>query len=200
MLVEERKARLRLTGRTRWRVAAPEAERARRSLLVQDNFLAAFPPAPGLRVALYSATPGEVGTDRVRARLIEAGASVYYPRVVGDRDLVFHRHGPGDGWIAGKYGIREPEVPSGDEGIRGGFDRVVVPGLAFDAQGRRLGQGFGYYDRFLLSLESKAVAIGLAFSWQIVPEVPVDPWDVSVDAIVTEDGVIRVSAARADGA
>ena len=54
---------------------------------------------------------------------------------------------------------------------------------------------YGYYDRFLSGLEGSAPTVGLAFSWQIVPEVPVDPWDLPVDAIVTEEGVLRTGRA-----
>jgi 5-formyltetrahydrofolate cyclo-ligase len=74
---------------------------------------------------------------------------------------------------------------------------VVVPGVAFDRKGRRLGQGFGYYDRFLGALPEGVTRVGLAFWHQVVPEVPVDAWDVPVHALVTEEGVIR--AARAPG-
>ena len=79
-----------------------------------------------------------------------------------------------------------------DGGTSESFELLVVPGLAFDRQGYRLGRGGGYYDRFLARRVASTV-VGLAFSWQIVPEVPRDPWDVPVGAIVTERGVIRVA-------
>jgi 5-formyltetrahydrofolate cyclo-ligase len=69
---------------------------------------------------------------------------------------------------------------------------VVVPGVAFDRKGRRLGHGYGYYDRFLATLPDEAVRVGIAFLHQVVPEVPVDAWDVPVHSLVTEEGVIRV--------
>jgi 5-formyltetrahydrofolate cyclo-ligase len=150
-------------------------------------------------VALYAAMRGEVGTDLVRSRCLAAGVHLFYPRATGDGELSFFRHREGDGWVAGRFGIREPRRLPGEEGVRGGFDLVVVPGLAFDSRGRRLGQGYGCYDRFLAALDGTAVTVGLAFSWQLVPEVPVDEWDVPVDAVVTEDGIIRVSRAAAGG-
>jgi 5-formyltetrahydrofolate cyclo-ligase len=70
--------------------------------------------------------------------------------------------------------------------------------MAFDAMGRRLGKGYGYYDRFLSGLAGSAVTVGLAFSRQLLPEVPVDAWDIPVDAVVTENGVIRVPGGRLD--
>ncbi len=199
MLVKQRKASLRLTERNRVRHGGDSADRSARSVLAQDRFLTAFPPLPGRRVALYAATRGEVGTDRIRGRCLAAGALLYYPRVMEDGELSFFRHREGDGWIPGPYGIREPLVVPGDDGVRGGFDLVVVPGLAFDASGRRLGRGYGYYDRFLAALGGTALTVGLAFTWQLVPEVPVDAWDVPVDAVVTEDGIVRASGAAAEG-
>lgn len=200
MLVSQRKASLRLTERNRLRAGGnPAADRAGRSLAVQGRFLSAFPPVPGRRVALYAAMRGEVGTDLVRSRCLAAGVHLFYPRVMGDGELFFFRHREGDGWVAGRFGIREPRAVPGDEGVRGGFDLVVVPGLAFDSRGRRLGQGYGCYDRFLAALDGTAVTVGLAFSWQLVPEVPVDEWDVPVDAVVTEDGIVRTSGAAAGG-
>jgi 5-formyltetrahydrofolate cyclo-ligase len=69
----------------------------------------------------------------------------------------------------------------------------VTPGLAFDRQGRRLGYGGAYYDRYLTRLEPHAVRIGIGFDEQVVEEVPVEPTDEPVDVIVTDGGVIRRS-------
>lgn len=193
MLVSERKALLRLSERSRWRPEEPRGDRAARSLQAQRYFLEAFPPSDGRKVALYSAVRGEVGTDRIRDGYLAAGSRLFYPRVVADGNLSFFPHGEGDGWEQGRFGVREPVVRDGSEGTRNGFDLVLVPGMAFDPLGRRLGKGYGYYDRFLSGLAPPAVVVGLAFSWQLVPEVPVESWDVPVDAVVTDEGVIRVA-------
>ena len=71
----------------------------------------------------------------------------------------------------------------------------MVPGLAFDRRGNRLGHGFGYYDRFLAGLPESVPRVGLAWASQRIPDVPVDAWDVPVHALVTEEGVIRVAKA-----
>lgn len=190
MFVGERKAHLRLRERGRAGAGNPDPERSERSLRVQDRFLATFPPGPGRKIALYVAMRGEVETDRIRDRCLAAGALLYYPRMWDDGNLTFFRHEENDGWEQGKFGIREPLVAPGRKGTRNGFDLVVVPGLAFDASGWRLGRGHGYYDRFLSGLGGTALTVGLAFSWQLVPEVPVEAWDVPVDAVVTEDSVL----------
>lgn len=97
----------------------------------------------------------------------------------------------------GHYGIREPKadrlrvVPPGE------IDAVIVPAVAFDRRGYRVGYGGGYYDRFLPQLP-RAAKIGAAFACQIVPEVPTDRYDVQVDRITTEDELI-VSGIRSSG-
>lgn len=199
MPVAQRKAQLRRTERDRWSVGANREALAEKSVAAQKRFLAAFPPERGSLVALYMAVAGEVGTERIRAGYLEAGVRLFYPKVMEDGNLSFHPDGGDKGWVRGKYGLLEPRVRPGTDGLRGGFDLVVVPGMAFDAKGRRLGRGCGYYDRFLFGIAGTAVTVGLAFSLQLLPEVPVDAWDVPVDVVVTEEGVIRAVRERPNG-
>jgi 5-formyltetrahydrofolate cyclo-ligase len=151
-----------------------------------------------MAVALYAGVRGEVPTGRIREAYLSAGAKLYYPRVTGNGVLSFYRHREGDGWEKGRYGIPEPLRRRGSRPRSGPFDLVVVPGVAFDRKGRRLGHGFGYYDRFLGTLSEGVPRVGLAFSHQVVPEVPVEAWDVPVHALITEEGVVR--AAKVPGA
>ncbi|HZW35776.1 MAG: 5-formyltetrahydrofolate cyclo-ligase [Deltaproteobacteria bacterium] len=196
MLVAERKAQLRRTERNRMRSCARKEALADASVAAQERLLAAFPPKAGRRVALYAAVGGEVGTERIRTACLAAGALPFYPRIMEDGNLSFYPDGGESDWERGRYGLLEPKVPPGVAGLRGGFDLVVVPGVAFDSRGRRLGKGLGCYDRFLHGLAGTAVTVGLAYSRQLVPEVPVDSWDVPVDAVVTETEVLRVSRKR----
>ena len=69
----------------------------------------------------------------------------------------------------------------------GSIDVVIVPGVAFTSDGERLGQGGGWYDRFLVRLGPDVTTIGVAFAAQIVPALPTDPHDVAVDMVVTDD-------------
>lgn len=113
----------------------------------------------------------------------------------------------------GAYGIREPIAEDQDfddrsewEGMETGIssgkktaesglsveslDLVLVPGVAFDRRGGRLGYGGGYYDRFLPRLRSGTITIGLAYDLQLVEQVPTETHDVPLDLLVTETGVI----------
>ena len=88
---------------------------------------------------------------------------------------------------AGKFGILEP-IDLMKIAYKN-IDLVLVPGIAFDLEGHRIGYGFGYYDKFLKKVP-KAVKIGLCFDFQIVDKIPAEQHDVPVDFIVTEKRVI----------
>jgi 5-formyltetrahydrofolate cyclo-ligase len=97
------------------------------------------------------------------------------------------------GLVVERMGVREPAaggqvVPPGD------LDLILVPGLAFDEHGRRLGRGGGHYDRFLAGLSSARV--GVAFEVQLAPQVPAGPGDERVDAVATERRIIQTGAGR----
>ena len=91
--------------------------------------------------------------------------------------------------VPARFGLMElPNAPVVDPSE---IDFVVSPGLAFDRAGRRLGQGAGYYDRYLPRLRSEVPVVAICFSEQLVEEVPTDAHDLPVDAIVTPDEVLR---------
>ena len=89
--------------------------------------------------------------------------------------------------VEGKLGVLEP-IEAMNIAYKN-IDVVLVPGIAFDLQGNRIGYGSGYYDKFLKKVP-KAIKIGLAFDFQIVDKIPNEEHDVSVDFIVTEERVV----------
>lgn len=134
-------------------------------------------------VLLYSSIPGEVDTSELFSEW-SGTKRLVLPLVVGD-DLVLKEYRPGS-LVPGYKGIMEPreDAPSVEASD---IELVIVPGVAFDASGRRLGRGKGYYDRLLPRLHCPKV--GLAFDWQIVGSVPVDEWDVPLDRVVSSTTV-----------
>ena len=76
------------------------------------------------------------------------------------------------------------------------LDAVLVPGLAFDRSGGRLGRGGGHYDRLLVALDPECLCVGVCFEGQVVSEVPREPWDRGVDALTTESGVVWAAGRR----
>jgi 5-formyltetrahydrofolate cyclo-ligase len=150
-----------------------------------------LPLAAGAIVSGYWPLSGELDPRVAMARLAGRGHPLALPRLDGSgRPLRFLAWRAGDVLDAGAFGLMEPQ-PAQPELLP---DLVLVPLLAFDRQGGRLGYGKGYYDRTLAKLRAgprPPVAIGLAFADQEVADVPTGPHDVALDAVVTEHALLR---------
>ncbi len=121
---------------------------------------------------------------------LKAGKEVYFPRVSGS-SLSFHRVKSLDELKPGKFGIPEPDAGS-FSAAPGELDLIIVPGVAFDSTGNRLGYGKGYYDRSVINVpEGKRIA--LAYGFQVLDFVPGGKSDLGVGLIVTEFGIIFCS-------
>jgi 5-formyltetrahydrofolate cyclo-ligase len=150
-----------------------------------EALLAHHTPAPGAIIAGYWPMGEEMDPRALMLALAAGGHRLALP-VTPPRGqpLTFRAWAPGAALRAGPMGISEPI--SGDE-LRP--DILLVPLLAFDRAGRRLGYGGGYYDRTLAALPG-AKAIGIAYAGQEMPEVPAGPQDFRLPLIATEAGVI----------
>jgi 5-formyltetrahydrofolate cyclo-ligase len=150
-----------------------------------------LPLAPGTTVAGYWPLAGELdprpALDRLRAR----GHAQALPRLDGhDQPLLFLAWDDGDELGPGTFDLLEPH-PSRPVRLPG---IVLVPLLAFDRRGGRLGYGKGYYDRTLGYLREQALspfAVGIGFAAQEVDRVPTGPLDVPLDGVITETGAFR---------
>lgn len=148
--------------------------------------------ATGANVAGYMPMRSEIDPRLLMDRLVAAGSVLCLPDVVAEgTPLAFRRWMPNDPLDAGRYGISVPS-PDADELVP---DLVLVPMLAFDRQGHRLGYGGGYYDRTIAGLREgrDVLAVGLAFSGQVRDDLPVGPHDMHLDWIVTESAALPVS-------
>jgi 5-formyltetrahydrofolate cyclo-ligase len=129
-------------------------------------------------VMLYSALPDEVQTQAFLEKW-HLKKKIILPTVVGD-DIIPVEYGKDTAFAVGDFNILEPQ----NEPYSGGFDLIIVPGVAFDCKGNRLGRGRGYYDRFLCQhLDVKR--IGICFDFQCVDEVPAEPFDIRMDEVLT---------------
>lgn len=136
-------------------------------------------------VMSYGATPEEIDPSECEARLRSRGARVAHPRVEADGLAVVEVTAT-SAFSTGFAGIQEPLGPAMDPQH---VDVVLVPGLAFDRSGRRLGQGKAYYDRLLPAM--RAVRIGVAFDEQVIEQVPTDAHDQTMDLLVTPSSLIH---------
>jgi 5-formyltetrahydrofolate cyclo-ligase len=135
----------------------------------------------------------EVDLRSLDARLRERGARVAYPWVDPETHaMTFRFVSHPDAMREQGFGFREP-APGDAEAVPGELDAVVVPALAVDPRGHRVGYGAGYYDRTLPRFAPPATSIAVAFDFQLVPETPKTDGDVSVAWVVTD---AREMAAR----
>jgi len=144
---------------------------------------------PAARVCLYAATAHEVPTDDVAIELCARGVRLAFPRVEGT-SLRLYEVKDSKTLVAGYRGILEP-APGGALVSPEEVDLYVVPGLLFDRSGRRLGRGGGHLDRLLEGAREDARRVGLCYAQQVVHELPIAPWDVTMHLVVTEEEVIR---------
>lgn len=121
--------------------------------------------------------------------LLKMGCPILLPVTGPDHVLHWGTYNRHDRLVVGRHGILEP--PPADHVIGPPPDGalVLVPGIAFDAQGNRLGFGAGYYDRFLAV--HKGLRAGLAYGFQVVDTVPAEPHDIAMDFVITDEGTIR---------
>ena len=120
-----------------------------------------------------------------------AGKIVAVPIVLPNKlDLVHSEIKSFDDLIYGLFGIQEPPKERRIPMTPDIFDLVIVPGVAFDRKGGRLGHGMGYYDRFLKL--TSAYILALTFDCQIIESVPTETHDIPMNAILSESGIIEI--------
>ena len=134
-------------------------------------------------VMLYMSFRSEIGTLDIIKSLINCGKRIYLPKVTGENIVPVLYTGD---FSKGAFGVEEP---IGDEADEKDIEAVVVPGLAFDPFGQRLGYGKGFYDRFLKNLN--ALKIGYCYDFQVVEKIDADEWDEPLDYVVTDKKIYR---------
>lgn len=176
--------------KTALRTQARAARRAAAGPLGADfsrAFLAAFPDVTQHRVAGYWPIADEADVVPLLTAMAERGTTVCLPVVVAKASpLEFRRWLPGDDLVPGPHGTAHP----GKAAPLVTPTLLLVPLLAFDRRGGRLGYGGGYYDRTLAALrqQGSVLAVGIAYRAQEFPELPLDAFDQRLDWIVTEFG------------
>ena len=188
MEIRDRKAAQRRAG-IMARRGLPQAERAAANAAICARILSmpCFQKAENL--LLYAAFGGEVDLAVLAEQAARLSKTVAYPVCGENFTLTAAVPGP-DGWEMGAYGIRTPVLERAALIRPEALDLVLVPCTAFDAVCRRVGMGKGYYDRYLPRCRN-AVALGVAFEAQRVPEAAADGRDRQLDGFVTERKVYR---------
>jgi 5-formyltetrahydrofolate cyclo-ligase len=174
---------------------APEiAARAAASVAAHLSALPALERAR--RVALYASLPDELPSRPIYDALAAGGASLVFPRAVEGAAPSFAAVSAWSELRPGRYGVLEPPAEA-EAVVPAEGDLVLVPGVAFDRAGHRLGRGGGFYDRAFPAGAARApLLIGVAYAFQLVELVPHGALDRRVDAVVTERGLAWTGSVR----
>lgn len=155
---------------------------------IQARFLATESFRRAHCVALYSPVHNEVATETVAREALAAGKRLVYPRVRGDGLDFVKVEDPGllePGRFAVPEPVGEEVVPVQDVNL------LVVPGVAFDLAGHRLGYGKGFYDRCLAEFSAAVERIGFSYDFQVIDALPVQPHDQRLSMLITEKRILR---------
>ena len=187
--------------RERKRAIRAEALAARRAMISEEvaqksaailDKLRSLPEFKSARALLVyvSSKDNEVDTLRLISSAIESRRTVLVPvAVTSTREIVWSELRSLDELQPSTFGIMQPKEDCIRPREHGETDVSLVPGIAFDVAGRRVGYGGGYYDRFLTSFRGNKIA--LAYELQVYESIPAEPHDLPVETIVTEDRIIR---------
>ncbi len=159
-----------------------------KSLLIQQKLISTEEYRQSKVIVLYSSIHNEVETNFVISEALLSGKRVFLP-VVSAAGLLFRELPCLQTLRKGRYGIMEPEESDSviDPQLA---DIIVLPGIAFDMEGHRIGYGKGYYDKALHELEGSGKLVAFCYDFQLVDEIAGEPHDVRVDMIITESMTI----------
>jgi 5-formyltetrahydrofolate cyclo-ligase len=167
------------------RAARPAADLAAAAVSLAEHGAAEWGHLP--RLAAYAGVGGEPPTRALLDRLLSAGCTVVLP-VVTETEL---RWAPYNGWdvlVAGSMGLLQPAGPTSGSDALASAEVLLVPALAVDVHGNRLGRGKGYYDRALAEVAPER-AVAVVYDDEVLDEVPVEAHDRPVGAVLTPSGL-----------
>ena len=145
-------------------------------------------------IAIHLSTRSELSTATLIDRLLRQGRKLWAPVTRGSAEMRFVPLRRGGKLRRGPLGLLQP-ARTRPRRSTAHIDLILLPLLGFDAQGHRLGNGGGYYDRALAGFRPgrRPLLVGYAYTAQEMPMIPAEPWDVRLDAVVTEKGLRRFS-------
>ncbi len=141
-------------------------------------------------VCLHVSFKQELGTGPLLQVALDDGKVLVLPRTQPDGRLSLHEVTDLTTLVASRLGILEP-LPTAPARRPSDLDLVLVPGLAFDGEGNRLGYGAGFYDRLLAQTRPTTATIGYGYGFQLQAKVPTEPHDIALQAIATPQGIVR---------
>ncbi|MCW5757568.1 MAG: 5-formyltetrahydrofolate cyclo-ligase [Phycisphaeraceae bacterium] len=175
----------------------PKDQAASKAQALAERALSWAPLAHARRVMVYLSMGGEAGTGAMIERLLEAGVEVAGPRVDWEARTITPAliADAMTDVVEGRLGVPEPAPHAPGVPIET-IDVLLVPALAFDLRGFRLGRGAGFYDRLLADKRRRGLALGYGFEAQLAHRVPTEPHDARLDALATERRLLEYNGPR----
>ena len=143
-------------------------------------------------IALYYAIPGEISLYSIWHAALRIKKSCYFPVLTNDKNLLFLQANLTTIMHTNCYNIMEPDKSSNSIELQN-LDIIFLPLLAFDTHGTRLGMGSGYYDQ-TLSKNHKALLIGVAYDFQLQPDIIPNTWDIPLNIIITPNNIYWITS------
>lgn len=172
-----------------------EGEKQEKDSVIRDKFLESDYYKNSNKIFIYISYSSEIDTINIINRALNDGKDIFVPRTIFEtKEMDAVKINSLKNMKKDRYGILEPEEgrPCIDPNE---LDLIVVPGVAFDNNGGRMGYGAGYYDRYFKKISTEkrnhVKKIALAYDFQIVDNVPMNNQDVNIDYIITEENIIK---------
>lgn len=163
---------------------------AKKSFEIQEKLQALPKWREAGRILVYVSNPEEVDTHVLIQNALEKNRKVFVPKATG-KTLAICPLYDWENLKPGNFGILEP-CETLEEAYPESMDLIIVPGIAFDSRGNRIGYGGGFYDKLLK--RTRGFKVGLAFSEQMQEELPIESHDVPLDLIITDESIIYPTA------
>jgi 5-formyltetrahydrofolate cyclo-ligase len=192
--LDRAKVTLRLNARAARRSVTPEVRTAA-SYAIAERLLRLPEILDATAVAVYGPSPEEADPGVLESALRDRGLRIAYPRVKDDRTLELHWVDVPDVLTLGAFGLTEPTTEAPTAAL-GDLSAIIVPAVALDPDGNRLGFGGGFYDVLLGGHDGHPPAIAIAYDEQLFDHVPHDERDHRVDIIVTPTRTLRCATTR----
>jgi len=165
----------------------PEAHRTESSRNISEIILELSSFKQSEVVAVYMSFGSEFETGIILAEGLRLGKTIVLPKIESTSHVIsfYSWSGKAEELLVGRWGIREPDPARSECLDMQHIDFLLVPGVAFSQKGQRLGYGGGYYDSVMSKLPESSTLVAAAFSLQIVPEIPIEEHDASVQSVIS---------------
>lgn len=163
---------------------------------ILNNFMSSKLFIESTNIMCFVSFGSEVDTHSIIQNSLENSKKIFVPYIEeGKKEMKISQIESFDDLVPGRFNILEPKADKIREASKDDLDLIIVPGLVFDKKGYRIGYGGGYYDKFMASMKKNTKKLGISFNFQLINDkLPKDEFDIPVNYILTEKGIITAKS------